>query len=88
MELRVFYVESLACVGVKGGVSEWFRIDSGLRQGCIMSTWLFNVYMDAMLKEVKMVMRRRGVRFMEDGRGDYLVSCMQMTWFCMVSQRT
>ena len=27
-----------------------------------------NVYIDAVMKEVKMVMRRRGVRFLEDGR--------------------
>ena len=33
-----------------------------------MSPWLFNVYMDGVMKEVKMGMGRRGVRFMEDGR--------------------
>ena len=31
-----------------------------------MSPWLFNVYMDAMMKEVKMGMGRRGVRFQEE----------------------
>ena len=31
-----------------------------------MSPWLFNVYMDAVMKEVKMGMGRRGVRFLED----------------------
>ena len=31
-----------------------------------MSPWLFNVYMDGVMKEVKMVRRR--VRFLEDGR--------------------
>ena len=40
------YVNSLTCVRVKGGESECFRIDSGVRQGCIMCPWLFNVYMD------------------------------------------
>ena len=60
------YVDSLACVRVKEGVSEWFRIDSGVRQGCIMSPWIFNVYMDAVMKEVKMRMGRRGMRFMEE----------------------
>ena len=43
-------------------------IDSGVRQGCIMSPWLFNVYMDAVMKEVKMRMGKRGVRFVEEGR--------------------
>ena len=33
-----------------------------------MSPWLFNVYMDAVMKEVKMGMGRRGMRFMEEGR--------------------
>ena len=33
-----------------------------------MTPWLFNVYMDAVMKEVKMGMGRSGVRFMEEGR--------------------
>ena len=35
--------DSLACVRVKRYESEWFRIHSGVRQGCIMSSFLFNV---------------------------------------------
>ena len=48
--------------------SEWPRIDRGVRQGCIMYHWLFNVYMDGLMKEVKMGMWKRGVRFLKDGR--------------------
>ena len=33
-----------------------------------MFPWLFNVYIDAVMKEVKMGMGRRGVRFQEEGR--------------------
>ena len=44
---------------------ERFKIDSVVRQDCIMSPWLFNIYVDAMMKEVKMGMGRRGVRFQE-----------------------
>ena len=33
-----------------------------------MSPWLFNVYMDEVMKELKMGMGRRGVRFLEDVR--------------------
>ena len=62
------YVDSLACVRVKGGMSERLMIDSRVRQGCIMSLWLFNVYMDGVMKEVKMGMGRRRVSFLEDGR--------------------
>ena len=66
--IKNIYVDSSACIRVKGGESEWFRIDSGVRQRCIMSPWLFNVYMDGVMKEVKMGMGRRGGSFLEDGR--------------------
>ena len=47
MELiKSMYIDSSACVRVKGGESEQFRIDSGVRQGCIMPPWLCNLYMD------------------------------------------
>ena len=49
--IKSMYVDSLACVRVKGGEREWFRIDSGARQ--VMSPGLFNVYMDAVRNEVK-----------------------------------
>ena len=66
-DIKSVYVNSLSCVRVKGRDSECFRIDSGVRQECIASPWLFNVYMDAVMKELKMGMGRRGVRFQEEG---------------------
>ena len=43
--IKSMYVDSLACVRIKRDESEQFRIDySRLRQGCIMSPWLLNVY--------------------------------------------
>ena len=35
--IKSMYVKSLACVRVKGGESECFRIDSDVRQECILS---------------------------------------------------
>ena len=35
--IRNMYVDSSACVRVKRGESNWFRIDSGVRHGCIVS---------------------------------------------------
>ena len=49
---------------VKGGESEQFRIDSWVRQECILFPWLFNVYMDGVIKEVKMRMLRKEVSFL------------------------
>ena len=49
-------------------MSERLRINSWVRQCCIMSPWLYNIYTDAVMKEVKMGKGRRGVRFVEEGR--------------------
>ena len=66
--IKTMYVDSSAYIKVKEGESEQFRINNGVRQGCIMSPWLFNVYMDGVMKEVKMGMERKGVSFLEDER--------------------
>ena len=42
--------------------------DNEVRQACIMSPWLFHVYMDGGMKDVNMGMGRTGVSFMEEGR--------------------
>ena len=41
---RKIVVDSRSCVQVGNDVSEWFLVNVGLRQGCVMSPWLFNVY--------------------------------------------
>ena len=61
--IKSIYVNSLVSVRVKGGERECFRTNSGVTQGCIMSPWLFNVYMDAVMKDVKIGMGRKGDRF-------------------------
>ena len=66
--IKGMYVDSSACIRIKWGESEQFRIDSRVIQGCIMSPCLFNVYMDGVTKEVKMGRGRRVVSFLEDGR--------------------
>ena len=53
-------INRLACIRVKGGESECFRIDSGVRQWCIMFPLTFQCIDDAVLKEVKMGIGRRG----------------------------
>ena len=50
--VKSFYIGSKACVRVGNEVSEWFPVRAGLRQGCVMSPWLFNLYMDGVVREV------------------------------------
>ena len=46
-----FYVDSRACVLIGMDVNEWFPVNVGLRQGCAMSPWLFNVCVDGVVRE-------------------------------------
>ena len=46
-----FYVDSRACVREGNDMSEWFPVNVGLRQGCVMSS-LLNVHMDGVGREV------------------------------------
>ena len=50
--VKSLYVGSKACVRVGNEVSEWFPVRVGLRQGCVMSPWLFNLYIDGVAREV------------------------------------
>ena len=47
-----FYIDSMAYVLLGNDVSECFPVNAGLRQGCVMSPWFFNVYMDGVVREV------------------------------------
>ena len=42
---------SLACVRVKGGESECFRIDSGVKQEYVVSFQFFNMYKNGVMNE-------------------------------------
>ena len=53
---------------MNGNCSESFEVSVGLRQGCMISLWLFNVYMDGVVREVKAEMLERGVKLRRNGR--------------------
>ena len=67
--IKSFYVDSRACVRVGNKVSDSFGVKVGLRQGCVMSPWLFNVYMDGVVREVNTKVGERGLGLIEDIRG-------------------
>ena len=45
-------------------VSEWFPVNVELRQGCVMSPWLFNVYMDGVVREVNVRILGKGLELL------------------------
>ena len=69
--MQSFYVDSRACVRVRNDVSEWFRVNVGLRQGCVMSPWLFNVYVDGVVQEVNVRVLGKGLELLSANGGKF-----------------
>ena len=51
--IQALYVDGKARVKVGGMESELFGVHRGVRQGCTLSPWLFNVFMDRVTREAK-----------------------------------
>ncbi len=66
--IKSVYGEASACVKIRGETSEHFEIKVGLRQGCVMPPWLFNIYMDGVMREMKDKVGDVGVRMYTEGR--------------------
>src|SRR5688572_28783458 len=47
--LEDLYSKTLSAVRVDGELTEWFRIHVGVRQGCGLSPYLFNLILEAMM---------------------------------------
>ena len=58
--VQSFYIDSRACVRVGNDASEWFPVNVGLRQGFVISPWLFNVYMDGVVRDANIMVIGKG----------------------------
>ncbi len=61
---------------VNGELSESFKIEVGVRQGCVMSLWLFNIYMDRCIREMKVGVQDLGARLNVRGVEQPMVVCL------------
>ena len=52
------YKDSEATVKVGEVITDWFEVQRGVRQGCPMSQWLFNIYLDRVMKEALPLFKR------------------------------
>ena len=69
--VKSLYVGSKACVRVGNEVSEWFPLRVGLRQGCVMSPWLFNLYIDGLVREVNARALGRGLKLVDGNDNEW-----------------
>ena len=62
---------SKACARVGNEVSEWFPVRVGLKQGCVMLPWLFNLYIDGMVREVNARVLGRGLKLVDGNSNEW-----------------
>ena len=48
--LRNLYADQEATIRTGHGTTDWFKIGKGVRQGCMLLPWLFNLYAEHIMQ--------------------------------------
>ena len=60
--LRHLYAGQEATVRTGNGTTDWFQIGKGVRQGCILSPCLFNLYAEYFMKNARLEETQAGIK--------------------------
>ena len=60
--LRNLYAGQEATVRTGHGTTDWFQIRKGVRQGCILSPWLFNLYAEYIMRKLGLDEAQAGIK--------------------------
>ena len=52
--LRKLYADQEAAVRTGPGTMDWFKIEKGVHQGCILSPCLFNIYVEYIMQNARL----------------------------------
>ena len=61
-DVESYYAKVQSCVIVNGERSDWFGIDVGVRQGCVLSPIFFDVFIDGLARAVHVKALGLGVK--------------------------
>ncbi len=71
---------------VNGELSESFNVEVGVRQGCMMSPWSFNIYMDECIRKIKVRVQDLGARLDVKGVEQPLVAGLYVDGIVLVAE--
>ena len=60
--LRNLYAGQEATVRTRHGTTDWFHIGKGVRQGCILSPCLFNLYAEYIMQNARLNEAQAGIK--------------------------
>ena len=60
--LRNLYAGQEATVRTGHGTADWFQIGKGVRQGCILSSCLFNFYAEYTMRNIGLAEAQAGIK--------------------------
>jgi len=60
--LRNLYAGQEATVRTEHGTTNWFQIGKGVRQGCILSPFLFNLYAEYIMRNARLDEAQAGIK--------------------------
>ena len=63
--LRNLYAGQEATVRIGHGTTDWFQIGKGVHQGCILSSCLFNLYAEYIMRNARLDETQDGIKTAE-----------------------
>ena len=60
--MRNLYTGQEATVRTEHGTTDWFQIGKGVRQGCILSPYLFNLYSEYIMQNARLNEAQAGIK--------------------------
>ncbi len=68
--LRSLYADQQSAIDIEGELTDWFDVDKGVRQGCVLSPMLFDIYLEYIFRKINAAAaaekRCPGIKFAEN----------------------